>query len=199
MKRIIFCIKFLFILNLIFAFSSCSHAGNSRNDDEEDALTVNFDPFAGTTWYGDLYVGDYDENSNVILKKTGTGVLFCFDPASEKNNLMGQEVGYVETKNPVYFLFPKDYEAAKNSKDENGYQLLENQILPYSVEKNENGYSACIGFLGEAFRLTISNSNANEGVIKWTSGGYESYGYEDDKTTWYFNDTLPRTIYKQTE
>lgn len=93
MKRIIFCIKFLFILNLIFAFSSCSHAGNSRNDDEEDALTVNFDPFAGTTWYGDLY----------------------------------------------------------------------------------------------------------EGVLKWTSDGYVSYGDGDDQTTWYFKDTLPRTIYKQTE
>ena len=51
MKRIIYCINFLFILNLIFAFSSCSHAGNSGNDDEEDSLIENFDPFAGTTWY----------------------------------------------------------------------------------------------------------------------------------------------------
>ena len=199
MKRIIYCINFLFILNLIFAFSSCSHAGNSGNDDEEDVLIENFDPFAGTTWYGDLYKGEYDENLNQIYKKTGTGVLLCFGPESEKNNLMGQEFGYVETKNPIYLFFPKDYEAAKKSKGENAYQLMKNQKLAYSVEKNENGYSACIGFLGEAFRLTISNSNANEGVIKWTSGGYVSYGYEDDKTTWYFNDTLPRTIYKQTE
>lgn len=47
--------------------------------------------------------------------------------------------------------------------------------------------------------ISSCNSNANEGVIKWTSGLYVSYGYEDDKTTWYYNDTLPRTIYKQTE
>ena len=83
------------------------HAGNSGNDDEEDALPENFDPFAGTTWYGDLYKGEYDENLNQIYKKTGTGVLLCFGPASEKNNLMGQEFGYVETKNPVYFFFQK--------------------------------------------------------------------------------------------
>ena len=76
---------------------------------------------------------------------------------------------------------------------------MENQKLAYSVEKNENGYSACIGFFGEDLRLTISNSNANEGVIKWTSEGYVSYGDGDDQTTWYFKDTLPRTIYKQTE
>ena len=165
MKRIIYCINFLFILNLIFAFSSCSHAGNSGNDDEKDALIENFDPFAWTTWYGDLYKDDYDENTHRIYVKDGSGDLFRFRPASEKTNVFGKEMGYVEILNPVYFLFPKDYEAVVKSGNENAYQLLKNQKITYTVEKNEKGYEACIGILGEQFRLTISKADSKEGTI----------------------------------
>ncbi len=193
-----------FIAASAFCLMACSNSssgsGSSGSDaaDEED-LPEGFDPFAETTWYGDLYKGDYDENMHRIYVKDGSGDLFRFRPASEKTNVFGKEMGYVEILNPVYFLFPKDYEAAVKSGNENAYQLLENQKITYTVEKNEKGYEACIGILGEQFRLTISKADSKEGTIKWTAGGYLWYGSGKDEIRWNFNDTLPRSIYKKVE
>lgn len=194
-------IKLLFAAILaafLVGFTACSISSSSTgSSNSEDASDI--DPFAGTSWYGDLYKDDYDENMHRIYVKDGSGDLFRFRPASEKTNVFGKEMGYVEILNPVYFLFPKDYEAAVKSGNENAYQLLENQKITYTVEKNEKGYEACIGILGEQFRLTISKADSKEGTIKWTAGGYLSYGSGDNKITWNFNDTLPRTIYKKVE
>lgn len=193
MKKIKLIFAAMFTAAMIMGISACSNSSSS-SDDASD-----IDPFAGTSWYGDLYKDDYDENMHRIYVKDGSGDLFRFRPASEKTNVFGKEMGYVEILNPVYFLFPKDYEAAVKSGNENAYQLLENQKITYTVEKNEKGYEACIGILGEQFRLTISKADSKEGTIKWTAGGYLSYGSGDNKITWNFNDTLPRTIYKKVE
>ena len=191
-------IKLLFAAILaasLVGFTACSisssSTGSSNSDDASD-----IDPFAGTCWYGDLYKPSY-ENGNTVYVTDGTGVLLNFKPESEKTNIMGKEYGYVEFPNPIYFLFPKNYEANKKAGDENVCKVLENQKFTYSVEKNADGYSACIGIMGEMFRLTICNENADNGTLKWTSGG-SVYSYKNNETiTWYCKDTLPRTIYKQ--
>lgn len=202
MKKIFYYLNFILIFNLIFVFSACSQPSSSGSDSDsadEEELPEGFDPFAETTWYGDLYKDDYDENMHRIYVKDGSGDLFRFRPASEKTDVFGKEMGYVEILNPVYFLFPKDYEAVVKSGNENAYQLLKDQKITYTVEKNEKGYEACIGILGEQFRLTISKADSKEGTIKWTAGGYLWYGSGKDEIRWNFNDTLPRTIYKKVE
>ena len=202
MKKIKLIFAALFTVALIMGITACatpSNSGNNGDGSGSGGSSEPADPFAGTSWYGDLYKGEYDEDMKIIYKKYDTGVLFSFRPESEKTFIMGQEYGYVEIPNDVYFLYPKDYEAAQKTGNENAYKLLKNQKITYTVEKNSEGYSACIGIFGEQFRLKISKADSKEGIIKWTAGGYITSGYGDNEVTWNFNDTLPRTIYKQEE
>ena len=194
MKKIVYYINLFLIVSFLFLLSACKQPGNSgsfKEIDSEEKTSSDFDPFAGTTWCGTLYEDEFTSPG-----KNGYGELLKF--GTEKNNLIGKELGTVEFPNEIYFFWPENYEANEKAGYENSQHVLKKQKWNYYVEKTKDGYAAIIGILGgEWLRLTIKSEGATEGTLRMTSHGYMSYGYENNKVTWYDDDLLPRILSKK--
>ena len=98
MKKIVYYINLFLIVSFLFSLSACNQPGNSgsfKEIDSEENTSSDFDPFAGTTWCGTLYEGEFTSP-----EKNGYGELLKF--GTEKNNLIGKELGTVEFPNEIY-------------------------------------------------------------------------------------------------
>ena len=186
MKKIINALSVLLTAAMLLSFTACSSpSGNSSGGSSGE------DPFAGTTWCGDLYSDSFTDP-----EKNGYGELLKF--GTEKIYLLGKELGTVEFPNDIFFFFLDDYEANKKAGYKNSEHVLKNQKWNYSVEKTSDGYEAIIGILGsEWIRFTIKDSSSSEGTLKMTTHGYLSNGYGTNKVTWYDDDLLPITVTKK--
>ena len=62
MKKLVYCINLFLIVTFLFSLSACNQPGNSgsyTDIDSEVNHSIDFDPFAGTTWCGTLYEGEF--------------------------------------------------------------------------------------------------------------------------------------------